>query len=103
MNTGERIGKIEKRVNTIEKAVQILTELIVSHDERLVKTLNNDEDLNAKISALVDAQIRSEDKLQALIDTQMRNEDRLQIINSALGQLTQLVEKAHSRIDRLEN
>jgi len=80
----------------MEKAIKILTELIVSHDERLVKSLNNDEDLNAKISALVDAQIRSEDKLQLLAEAQVRS-------SLAIEQLTQLVGKAHSRIDRLES
>lgn len=81
--------KVEKRVKTVEEAVLLLTELTISHGERLEDSLRDKENLNAKISALVDAQIRSEDKLQN--------------INSALEQLTKLVEKAHLRIDRLEN
>ncbi len=86
MNTEERLGKVERKVNTIEQALQILTELIVSHDERLIKSWSNNEDLNAKISALVDAQIRGEDKLQMLVNAQVRSE-------SALEKLTRLVER----------
>jgi hypothetical protein len=45
-------------------------------------SIKNDEELNAKIAAPVDAQIRGEDKIQRVTD---------------------LVEAAHLRIDRLES
>jgi hypothetical protein len=48
MSIEDRLGKVKRRVNTIEEAIQISTKLVISHDERLVKSLNNDEDLNAK-------------------------------------------------------
>jgi len=48
MSIEDRLGKVERRVNTIEEAIQMSTKLVISHDERLVKSLNNDEDLNAK-------------------------------------------------------
>ncbi len=89
MSIEDRVGKAERRVKSVEQAVQLLSELVISHDESFVKFLKNDEELNAKISALIDAQIRGEDKLQN--------------INFALEKLTRLVETAHTRIDRLEN
>ncbi len=88
MNVDERISKVERRVSTVEEAIQLLSQLIASHDERLFDSLKKDEDLNEKITMLVDAQIR--------------NEDKIQDINSALDKLTDLVKTAHSRIDRLE-
>ena len=81
MSADERLGKVERRVKTVEQAIELLTELVVSHGEILENSLRNGDELNAKISALVDAQIRSEDAIQ---------------------QLTRMVEKAHSRIDGLE-
>ncbi len=80
MNTEDRFGKVERRVKSVEQAIQLLSELVISHDESFVKSLKNDEELNQKISALIDAQIRSEDKLHN--------------INSALERLTQFVGKS---------
>jgi hypothetical protein len=82
MENEERISRLERRVKTVEDAVQLLTELIISHDERLVTSIKNDEELNDRIAALIDAQIRGEDKIQRVTD---------------------LVEAAHLRIDRLES
>jgi chromosome segregation ATPase len=138
MSIDERLGKVERKVKTVEQAIQILTELVVSHGESIEKSVYNDAELNAKISALIDAQIRSEDRMSVLNEAQIRSEDRmsvlneaqirlneaqarsddkmsaliaaqsrgdekLQNINAALERLVQLVDKAHSRINGLEN
>jgi predicted nucleic acid-binding Zn-ribbon protein len=108
---------VGRKVKTVEQAVQILTELIISYGKDCGKPLKNGEALNAELSALVDAQVGSEDKISvlgevqdridnqilALSEAQNRSEDKLQNINSALERLTQLVDKAHSRIEGLEN
>ena len=88
MNIDERVFKVERRVSTVEEAIQLLSQLIASHDDRLFDSLKKDEDLSEKITMLIDAQIR--------------NEDKIQDINSALDKLTDLVKVAHSRLDRLE-
>jgi chromosome segregation ATPase len=89
MSIEERVGKVEKRVKTVEEAVTLLTSLVVSRDDRLEDSVKDNENLETKIAALVDAQIRGESKLQN--------------INDALDKLTELVKVTHQRIDRLEN
>jgi hypothetical protein len=54
----------------------------------LESLLKDDENLNAKVSALIDAQISSEYRIQS--------------INEALDKLTELVKVAHQRLDILE-
>jgi len=66
----------------------LLTVLTDSHNDRFESLLKDDENLNAKVSALIDAQISSEDRIQS--------------INEALDKLTQLVKVAHQRLDILE-
>ncbi len=88
MNTEERIEKTERRIKTVEDAVVLLTVLTDSHNDRLESLLKNDDNLNAKISALIDAQINSE--------------DRMLKINEALDKLTELAKVAHQRLDLLE-
>ncbi len=89
MSIEQRVSKMERKVSTVEDAITLLSQLVASHDDRLFDSLKKDEDLSAKITMLVDAQIRSEDKIQN--------------INEALDKLTELVKTAHSRIDRLES
>jgi chromosome segregation ATPase len=89
MSIEERLGKVGRRVKTVEEAITLLSNLLASHDDRLEDSVKDNENLEAKIAALVDAQIRSESKLQN--------------INDALDKLTDLVKRAHGRIDRLEN
>ncbi|HLM03169.1 MAG TPA: hypothetical protein VK400_19105 [Pyrinomonadaceae bacterium] len=89
MSSEERFGKLEMRVKTVEEAITLLSNLLANHDDRLEDSVKDNENLEAKIAALVDAQIRSEDKLQN--------------INDALDKLTKLVKTAHQRIDRLGN
>ena len=88
MNSEERIGKVERRVETIEDAIVLLTVLTDSHNDRLESLLKDDENLNAKVSVLIDAQISSEDRIQS--------------INKALDKLTELVKVSHQRLDILE-
>jgi uncharacterized coiled-coil protein SlyX len=81
MNVEERISRTERRIATVEDAIKLLSELLANHDDRLYDSLKSRENMNAKIIMLIDAQISSEDKLQ---------------------KLTELVEAAHLRIDRLK-
>ena len=131
METEQRFNKVEKRIKTVEEAILLLSELSIGHGERLDDSLRDRENLNEKISALIDAQIRSEDrtqeantKISALIDAQIRTEDRMQEtnaklafladlqienvnsikeINQALDKLIELVNNSRQRLDRLES
>jgi chromosome segregation ATPase len=82
MENEEKFPRLERRIKTVEDAVQLLTELIINYDEEINDFDKNSEELNAKIAAPVDAQIRGEDKIQRVTD---------------------LVEAARLRIDRLES
>lgn len=88
MDSEQKIAKLGRRVKTVEEAVLLLTELTTIHDEKSYTHMKNGEELNAKISAMIDAQIRSEDKIQT--------------INQALDKLIDLTRLAHQRLDKLE-
>lgn len=114
MSVEERLDKTERRIETVEDAIKLLSKLIANHDDRLYDSLKGREDLNEKITMLIDSQIHSEDilqstkgelnaKMSALIDAQIRSEDKIQNINQALDKLTELVNKSHQRLDRLES
>ncbi len=82
MSVDERVSKVERKVSTVEEAIQLLSRIVASHDERLVDSFRKDEDMSEKITMLIDAQIRSEDeiqslvdRIQSLVDAQARNED----------------------------
>ncbi len=96
MSIEQRVTKMERKVSTVEDAISLLSQLIASHDDRLYDSLKKDEDLDAKITMLIDAQIRSEDKIQNI-------NTALDSINEALDKLTGLTKTAHLRIDRLES
>lgn len=64
----EDYNKLKRRVETVEEAVQLLTNLSIRANERMDgfdASLNN---LTVKIEALVDAQIRIEDILSAKVE-----------------------------------
>lgn len=66
MSLEERVGKVEKRVKNVEEAIALLSNLLASHDDRLEDSVKDNENLEAKMAALIDAQIRTEDKMVIL-------------------------------------
>ncbi len=80
MSVDEKIEKIGKRLRTVEDAVILLTKLVDSHDDRLIYSLKEDENLSDKISALVDAQIRSEDILHSIRQKSVETDDKISIL-----------------------
>ncbi len=123
METEQRFNKVEKGVETVEEAILLLSELSIGHGERLEDSLRDRENLNTKISALIDAQIRSEDRMQEtnaklalladsqqetnaklafLADSQIENRNSIKEINQALDKLIELVSSSQQRLDRLE-
>ena len=89
MRIEERVSKSERKIETVEDAIKLLSKLIANHDERLYDSLKGREDLNEKITMLIDAQIR--------------NEDAIQKVNQHIDKLAELVAKSHQRLDRLES
>ncbi|MDQ3133074.1 MAG: hypothetical protein M3Q99_20270 [Acidobacteriota bacterium] len=89
MSIEERVSKSERKIETVEDAIKLLSKLIANHDERLYDSLKGREDLNEKITMLIDAQIR--------------NEDAIQKVNQHIDKLAELVAKSHQRLDRLES
>jgi hypothetical protein len=80
MNVEDKIDKIGKRVRTVEDAIVLLTALVDSHDDRLLYSMKEDENLNGKISALVDAQIKSEDILKSIRQKSFETDDKISIL-----------------------
>ncbi len=75
MNVDERTSKVERSVSTVEEAIQLLSQLIASHNDKLFDSLKKDEDLSEKITMLIDAQIRNEDKWQESEDKWQKNNE----------------------------
>ena len=84
---------IEKRVETVEEAILIMKDLLVSHDERLedyFRVLHESrEDFNFKLNALIDAQIR--------------NETEIDKVKESIEKLSEASHSQLHRIEKLEN
>ena len=84
---------IEKRVETVEEAILIMKDLLVSHDERLedyFRVLHESrEDFNFKLNALIDAQIR--------------NETEIDKVKESIEKLSEASQSQLHRIEKLEN
>ena len=81
---------IESRVGNIEKAIEIMKNLLVSHDERLE---NYFDALNRERQEREESRRDFDFKLNALIDAQIRNQD----------EISQLKEASKSILKRVEN
>jgi len=89
----ENYNKLDRRVKTVEEAVQLLTQMALRADERiddvdermngLEAALNN---LTVKLEALADAQIRNE---ELVARAQMRTEESLARLAQAQERLAQ--------------
>ena len=84
---------VEKRLETVEEAILIMKDLLVSHDERLedyFKVLQESrEDFNFKLNALIDAQ--------------MRNETGIDKVKESIEKLSEASQSQLQRIENLEN
>lgn len=95
----ERVKKTERRIKTVEEAILVLSEKIYIHDDwweehRVFQreTEANQKDTEAKIAALVDAQIQSEQEMR-----EFRHSTK-----KMFGQLIKLLEKMDKRIEAVE-
>lgn len=78
--TDERINRMGRRVNRIAVMLDTLATTAVERSERTDARISAlSEDFDAKLAALVDAQIRTDEtlsaKINALIESQMRTEE----------------------------
>ncbi len=91
----KRVQKNEKKIGSIEDAIILLTQLAGSHDERLVKSVFDMDELRA-------VQRETQDKMNALIDAQIRGEDQTRELDKKMAELAEVVKFAHERIDKIE-
>jgi predicted component of type VI protein secretion system len=84
MSVEDRVLKLEGFAADVREMTRVITELIRRHDERLTEREQHaaeqdsqTSNLNAKIEALVDAQIRTEDALARLAEAQAHTDKRL--------------------------
>lgn len=115
-NHGDLIYDFVKENESFNEKINALVDSQIRREDDNKKS-------DEKINALIDAQIRSEDesnksdaKLNALLDAQIKSEEESNELRNGLNilieaqaktetklqKLTDLVEAAHSRIDRLE-
>jgi ABC-type transporter Mla subunit MlaD len=73
----EDYRRIEPRVKNVEEAIQLLTELTLRADERMDNFDAALSNLVAKVEALTDAQIRTEESLTRLAEAQAHTDQRL--------------------------
>ncbi len=113
MDIEQKIIKVERKVKGIEEAIELLTKLTDSHNDRLFDSIKEDENLSEKINALVDAQIRTDDKIAALADAQTRTDDKIAALADAqnktddrfallLEKLTVFADSTNQRLISLE-
>ncbi len=123
MKTEEEVHRLKRRVTTMESAITLLTELADRHSDRFEEfTFSRDDmrsdqaNLNEKINALIDAQIRNEDKqlendakikaimaetelrLKALIDAQIRSEDKQIKTDAKFAHLAESQKESNNQI-----
>jgi len=82
----------EERLKQIEKAVLLMQELVLSHEDRL-DTFRDDMRL---------AREDFEFKLNALIDAQIKNEEGFTSLRTSIAELRDESKSQLSRIERLE-
>jgi hypothetical protein len=80
----EDYNKLDRRVKTVEEAVQLLTQMALRADGRMDgadKRMDGFEaaltNLTVKLEALADAQIRTEESLAHLAEAQAHTDQRL--------------------------
>ena len=84
---------VEERLARLEQAFATLTELAVRADERMDSHDRSFDELDTKIAALTDAQIKTEAALAKLAETQERTESKLSETDGRLNRLADIVER----------
>ncbi|MDQ3633019.1 MAG: hypothetical protein ACR2MD_01990 [Aridibacter sp.] len=109
MDLEKKVNKNEKRIETVEQAIQLLSQLTISHTDEIERMLFGiDEtkgsiiELRNSIKELRESQKDTQEKLNALIDAQIRGEDSMQELKNEMKDLAKVVKLAHQRIDKIE-
>ena len=95
----ERVKKAERRIKNVEEAILMLTESMLIQDDWWDEYRSNQTNTDVKITALVDAQIRSESEIKEF--RQETNEFR-RATKQMFNHLIKLIDKMDKRIELLE-
>jgi uncharacterized protein YhaN len=93
MSTEERIIKLEEFAADVRGYTQLLTEMIRRHDERLDEVRAEQSNADARIAALADAQIQTEDAIRALVAAQSHTDAALTQLIGRVDKLTAVLER----------
>lgn len=69
--------ELQLRVQTLEEAMQLLVQIARRHDTRFDELTATMDNLGERVTALVDAQIRTEDALAGLTESQRRTDEAM--------------------------
>ena len=101
--------QVEANTNDISRLNEIVVKLIqlsASHSERLEKILFGLDQAKGEIIELREAQKNTDEKLNALIDAQIRNEEKFQEFRietqKSLDKMSKAIFEVNEKVDRLE-
>lgn len=96
MSLEERVVNLEEFAADVRKFTQILTDMILRHDERLDEHAEMFEEANRSIAALADAQIHTE---EAQARTDQRVEEYAADVRKYTQILTNIILRHDERLD----
>ncbi|MGI8670480.1 MAG: hypothetical protein ACR2J3_11660 [Aridibacter sp.] len=116
MDLEKKVNKNEKRIETVEQAIQLLSQLTINHTDEIERMLFGIDETKGSIIELRESNVElresiieqresqkdTQEKLNALIDAQIRGEDAMQELKKEMRDLAKLVGLAHQRIDKIE-
>ena len=88
----ERVKKAELRIKTVEEAILLLSKKMLIHDDWWDEHRAFQADTDAKIAALIDAQIKNEDDIKEF----------RQATKKMFAHLIKMLDKMDKRIELLE-
>ena len=107
MKTEGEILRLKRRVGTIEGAITLLTELADRHTDRFeefmfsMKEMRSDQvNTDEKMTALIDAQIRSEDELSKF---RQKSDERQREVNAKFILFAEAQQRNEEKFVELQN
>ncbi|MBA3767362.1 MAG: hypothetical protein H0W99_10310 [Acidobacteria bacterium] len=93
--------RADERHDSVSESIKLLTQMIQHHDERFDRSEAEQSNADARIAALADAQIRTEDALKELSATQSNADTRIAALADAQIKTEEALAKLTEKLDSL--